>query len=75
MEIVKLKFVWNYKRPGISKTVLKMEKGQSWGTYFFISRLTTKIPGLKQCGSDVLINNETIESPEINPIHLWSLDF
>lgn len=75
VEIVKLKFVWNYKRPGISKTVLKKEKGQSWGTYFFISRLTTKIPGLKQCGSDVLINNETIESPEINPIHLWSLDF
>lgn len=47
-EIVRLilKFVWNYKKPRISKTISKKKKGQSWGTYFFILRLTTKLPGL-----------------------------
>lgn len=65
----------NYKRPGISKTILKKEKDRVKNLLLYFKTYYKDTTGLKQCGSDVLINNETIESPEINPIHLWSLDF
>ena len=61
------KIIWNVKESQITKTIL--EKTKSKISYFFTSKLLTKLQYSKQSGASVKAETQTngIEKPKINP--------